>query len=219
MLSNVSGLLILISEVITVLFWTNSLPNKISHISTRILRAARFGHRSHERLVAIDHMRQKHVQMALVDRHICWLADGPARMVQIFRHIAQFHKFLKISQSCVRRPPSSVAHERRPYTGAVTRDLPPISTLRSGLRACCTKLRWRRVAQQSDVAKAAWESVHAFALNIRACFERQRAKAAGLSAKFTPTSSRIGFRVGLRLFPVSLLRSKNPSQLGILRSI
>ena len=54
-------------------------------------------------------MRQQHIQMPFVDRHVGGFANGPARMMKVFRHIPQFHKFLKIAQSCVTTPTITIA--------------------------------------------------------------------------------------------------------------
>ena len=44
----------------------------------RILRTARFGHRTHERFVRQGHVRQKHVEVTLVHRNIGRFANGAA---------------------------------------------------------------------------------------------------------------------------------------------
>jgi|GEM_PF-6562970 len=61
-----------------------------------IPRARGFGDRAHERLVRQRHMREQHVEAALVHGHIGRLADRAAGMVQPFRHLAQPHEAAEI---------------------------------------------------------------------------------------------------------------------------
>ena len=59
-------------------------------------------------------MRAQHIKVALVHRNIGRLANGAARMVQPFRHIAQLHEFLEIVQRGIAPPACDIAHEGRP---------------------------------------------------------------------------------------------------------
>ena len=79
----------------------------------RILGAGGFGDRPHIGFVRQHHMGQKHVQMALVHRHIGRLTDRAAGMVQPFRHIAQLHEVLEIMQRGVAAAAFGIAHEGR----------------------------------------------------------------------------------------------------------
>ncbi len=71
------------------------------------------GDAAHIGLVAEGHVRQQHVEMALVDRHVGRLADRAAGMVQPFRFLAELHQVAEILDRGVAPPALEVAHEGR----------------------------------------------------------------------------------------------------------
>ena len=83
-----------------------------AHIN-RVLRPRWFGHRPHKGLIAQAHMRVQHIKMTLVNGNVGRFAHCATRMVQPFRHIAQFHEFLKISHSRITAATDTVPNEGR----------------------------------------------------------------------------------------------------------
>ena len=58
-------------------------------------------------------MRQQHVEVTLVHRHIGRLTDRAARMVQPFGHIAQLHEIAEILDGRITAATFGIAHEGR----------------------------------------------------------------------------------------------------------
>ena len=58
-----------------IVFYKILTKQDFTHLNT-VLCAAGFGHRSHKRFVRQFHMRQQHIQVTLVHRHICGFAHG-----------------------------------------------------------------------------------------------------------------------------------------------
>ena len=79
----------------------------------RVLRALRVRDRAHERLVRVAHVRVDHVVVPLVHREVDGLADGPARVVQVRRHVGELHEVLEVLDRAVAAPAVQVADERR----------------------------------------------------------------------------------------------------------
>ena len=101
------------SEVITVFSADEVLAEQdLAHLD-RIRRPRRLGHRPHEGLVGQRHVREQHVEVALVHRDVGRLADRAARMVQPFRHVGQFHELLEIGDRRIAAAAIGVAHEGR----------------------------------------------------------------------------------------------------------
>ena len=58
-------------------------------------------------------MAVDHVEVALVDRQVDRLADGPAAVVQVGRQVGQLHEVAEVLDGPVAAPAVQVAHERR----------------------------------------------------------------------------------------------------------
>ena len=83
-----------------------------THIN-RILRTGRLCHRPHERLIRQGHVREQHIQVTLVHRHIRRLANRTTRMVQPLGHIAKLHELLKIGHCCITTATLGITHKWR----------------------------------------------------------------------------------------------------------
>ncbi len=66
----------------------------------RIARARGGGDRAHEGLVRVAHVRIHHVEMPFVDRHIHWLADRAARVMEPRRQVARALRSSRNPRGC-----------------------------------------------------------------------------------------------------------------------
>ena len=105
----------------------------------RVERVRGGGHRAHERLVAQRQERVHHVEVPRVERHVVRLADRAARRVELRERLRELHEVLEVVVGRV-APLDPFAHERAAVDGEKTMWLPPICTVRSGLRACSVEL-------------------------------------------------------------------------------
>ena len=72
---------------------------------------------------------------------------------------ASLTKFSKSASDPYRRPPARSRTNGEPYAGANTTLAPPISTDRSGLRACCVNERRRGRAQRTHMSRVEAHSI------------------------------------------------------------
>ena len=79
----------------------------------RVLGALRMGHRAHERLVRVPHVRVDHVVVPLVHRKVDRLAHRAARVVQERRRVRELHEVAEVLDRAVAAATVEVADERR----------------------------------------------------------------------------------------------------------
>ena len=128
-----------------------------------VLCARPGGHRAHERLVAVAHMRIDHFKVTFIHRQIDGFTDCAARMMHMRRHISEFYEILEIFNRAIATTIVEIMHERR------TIDRREDGVLATNLNATCGVAGMLRVMRRNCcdelLCKTAWET-HAFALDV-----------------------------------------------------
>ena len=166
----------------------------------RILRADRFGDRPHEGLVRQGHVRVQHVQVPLVHRHVGRLAHRAARMVQPFRHVAQFHEVAKIRDGGVTPPLLDRADEGRAVNRCQHKVFSTHGHVAFRVAGVLDVLRRGTGAQ---AARQSTRDAHPLAIDIGARIAPQRQRAGvidELHADFLQHRLGVPFDDGQRLF-------------------
>ncbi len=110
-------------------------------------------------------MRQQHVEVALVHRHVGRLADRAARVVQPFRHVAQLHEVAEILDRRIAPPALGVAHEGRAVDRREHQVVAADLDAALGVAGVLGDTARRRLAQ---LAGEAARDVHPLALHVGA---------------------------------------------------
>ncbi len=132
----------------------------------RVARPVGMRDRAHERLVRPPDVRIDHVEVALVDRHVDRLADRPARVVEVGRHVRELHEVPEVLEGPVAAPVVEVADERRAVVGR--EDRVRIADLDGPRRVTgVLGVRLRR-ARLDDLAAHPAREPHQLALDVRA---------------------------------------------------
>ena len=143
-----------------------SAPNRILRHRDRVLGPARMGHRAHERLVGVAHVRVDHVVVPLVHRHVDGLADGAARVVQERRHVGQLDEVAEVLDRAVAAPVVEIADERRAVGrcehGVRAADLDGVHRVAGDLR------EGRRGGRLHDAAGEPAREAHPLAVDVGA---------------------------------------------------
>ncbi len=110
-------------------------------------------------------MRIEHIKMAFINRHIRRLADRATRMMQPFRHIAQFHEFLEIGHGRVAAPLMDIPDKGRAIDRGQHQRFAPDLDIAFRVAGILGKARGSGFAQ---IARQTARNAHPLALNISA---------------------------------------------------